>query len=560
MPTRRVKTRTRSGKIPAARRFSRSADGYTPCVFPRMSASGAVVEGGKLRLLQEIAERMSRGASVDELLDLLYGRLAEFLPYHRIAVAVTDERHERLSIVAARSDGKMILGTGYAGAIAGSSLEPLIREGRTRVINDLQQYLREKPSSDSTRLIVKEGMRASVTLPLLVEGKPIGVMFFSSREPHVYRPNHEEFLRAIVGHVALAVERSRLADALREKSEYLENILENSADAIVVVDNANRIRTWNAGAARMFGYEPSEVVGADYAMFIPAEEREAGEVTRIKKLVEDAGYVQNYECTRLTKDGRRLRVNVTSTLLRDRRGRTIGRSSIVRDVTDVKHLQEELVRTQSLAAVGELAATVAHEIKNPLAGISGAIQVLAEALPADRRDIVGEILDQIRRLDDTVRDLLVFARPATPALQSIDLRDTLARAWALLGTQPATAQIRFAIEGSAAPVSADPQLLHQVWVNLLQNAIEAMPAGGDLTVRVTDGATPRVDVHDAGTGIRPEHAAKLFRPFFSTKTRGTGLGLAISRKIIEAHGGTITIESRPERGTRVRVELARRSP
>jgi PAS domain S-box-containing protein len=515
-----------------------------------------------LDLINEITQKINLGTSLDEVFDLIYERLAEFVPYNRIAVALADEKKKRLTITAVRTDGKMVLGRGYGGVIAGSSLEPLIREGRTRIINDLPQYLAQKPSSESTRLIVREGMRSSLTLPLLVQGQGIGVMFFSSRRAGAYAARHEEFLRSIVGHVAIAVERTRLLESLREKTDYLENILHNSADAIVVVDAENRIRTWNEGARRIFGYAAEEVLGKDYGMFIPPEERGKGEDTRIKERVEREGFLKGHECTRLTKEGRRIEVDVTSTLLKDKRGRVLGRSSIVRDVTHIKKLQQELVRSQSLAAVGELAATVAHEIKNPLAGISGAIQVLKDEMPesSPRRAVVGEILEQIRRLDTTVRDLLIFARPATPAKQDVNVGEALSRAWSLLAQQPGAGAgaVRFSLEGGAeVRVPADPHLLHQVWVNLFQNAVEAMPRGGNLAVRVTDGERVRVEVRDSGTGVDPAHAEKIFHPFFSTKTRGTGLGLAISRKIVEAHGGRIRIESEPRKGTSVFVEIPR---
>ncbi len=512
----------------------------------------------RLKLLDDIILSLNRGNSLEEVFNLVFDRLEPFVPYHRIAVALMDPRKERLSILYARSDGKMVLGKGYAGLIAGSSLEPLVREGRTRVINDLQAYLASKPESESTRLIVKEGMRSSLTLPLLVDGAPIGVMFFSSRLANTYRPEHEDVLRSIVGHVAMAVERSRLVDALREKGDYLENILQNSADAIVVVDAQDRIRTWNEGARRMFGYDAAEAIGRDARTLVPEEE--LGEAQRFHERVEREGFVKDYEGVRLTRDGRRLIVNTTSTALRDRAGRLIGRASIIRDVSHVKRLQHELISSQSLAAVGELAATVAHEIKNPLAGISGAIQILAEGTPPGdaRRGVMKEILDQIERLDRTVRDLLTFARPATPARVEVDLVDSLHRAWTLLSAQPAASGIRFSVEGAPGViVRADPHLLHQVWMNLFQNAVEAMPRGGELTARVLGGPTAGVEVSDTGTGFPPDQVERIFKPFYTTKTRGTGLGLAITRKNLETHGGRIRAESRAPRGTTFYVEMPR---
>jgi len=382
-------------------------------------------------------------------------------------------------------------------------------------------------------------------------------MFFSSRTAGAYRPEHEEFLQNIVGHMSIAVERSRLIDGLRDRTEFLENILQNSLEAIVVVDAQNRIKSWNEGAHRIFGYTAEEVIGKSTDLFLVPEERGTAEATRIQSQVEREGFVKAHECVRLTKDGRRIVLQISSTLLKDKKGRPIGRSSIARDVTELKSMQQELIRTQSLAVVGELAATVAHEIKNPLAGISGAIQVLAEAMPKNdaRREVVAEILDQVRRLDMTVRDLLNFARPITPAPQLIDLMESVGSAWKMLAPQAEAGAVKFSLAGPPARVKADPHLLRQVWVNLFQNSIEAMPKGGDLRAEITPGAPVRVEIRDTGNGIDPTGIEKIWRPFYTTKTRGTGLGLPFVKKIIDAHGGKIWCESRPKAGTSFFVEI-----
>jgi signal transduction histidine kinase len=208
--------------------------------------------------------------------------------------------------------------------------------------------------------------------------------------------------------------------------------------------------------------------------------------------------------------------------------------------------------------VGELAATVAHEIKNPLAGISGAIQVLAEGMPKNdgRREIVSEILDQVKRLDTTVRDLLNFARPITPRCQELDLADSIRSVWTMLAPQSEAKAIRFTLDAAEeTKVSADPYLLRQVWVNLFQNAIEAMPKGGELGVRLSAGNGVRVEIRDTGSGMDPLTVEKIWRPFFTTKTRGTGLGLPFVKKIVEAHEGRIWCESVLSQGTSFFVEI-----
>ncbi len=521
-------------------------------------AAGPWVLRGGYQLLNEITRELNLGATLEEIFSHLYERLRDYVPYHRIAIALLDGKRENLSILAGRSDDRMLLSKGYTDAIEGTSLEPLLREGRTRILNDLEEHLRRNPGSEATRLIVKEGMRSSLTLPLLVDGKPIGVMFFSSRDRDVYTPAHEEFLRGIVDHVAVAVERTSLLDALREKTEYVESILNGSAEAIIVESSDGRIRTWNEGARRIYGYGPEEAIGRPLEMLLPEDLARSGAMDSVRDRVRAEGFVKDDEGVHLTRDGRRIWVSQTSTLLRDREGKAIGRSIVQRDVTQLRKLQEDLVHTRSLAAVGELAATVAHEIKNPLAGISGAIQVLADAMPPDdpRREVIRQIIDQIRRLDNTVRDLLSFARPATPSLRDVDLEEGLRRAWALLASQPGAARVRFSIEGAEGIRARwDPQLMHQVWLNLFQNALEAMPQGGTLRARASRGSDLRIEVRDTGGGIDGPVLEKMFRPFFSTKTRGTGLGLAISRRIVEAHGGWIRVESAPGRGTSFFVEI-----
>jgi len=205
-----------------------------------------------------------------------------------------------------------------------------------------------------------------------------------------------------------------------------------------------------------------------------------------------------------------------------------------------------------------MAATVAHEIKNPLAGISGAIQVLAEGLPLNdnRREVVGEMLDQVRRLDRTVRDLWNFARPITPARQEMDLVESLSGAWRMLAPQSEAKAITFSLAPEApVEIHADPQLLRQIWVNLFQNAIEAMPKGGEVRVRLVRERGVRVEIRDSGSGIDAATAERIWQPFFTTKTRGTGLGLPLVKKIVEAHRGRIWCESGAKKGTTFFVEI-----
>ncbi|MBI2901045.1 MAG: PAS domain S-box protein [Planctomycetes bacterium] len=514
----------------------------------------------ELEFVNRVGDRINEGIPPDEIIRLLYGELREFVPYDRIAALLTDRGLKRFSVLADETEAGPAAEKGSWEEISGRGLRKLLQYGRAAALNDLARFQAGLAPGDSMRRILARPAGAALVLPLRAGGSPIGAVFLLSPEPGAYRPPHEAILRSLVGRIAIEVEKSRLIDELQEKTEYLENILHSSGDAIIVFDLENRIRKWNEGARRMFGYEEHEVVGRSGSILVPEHEQITRETIRLRHLADSDGCLKDYECMRVTRDGRRIIVNMTSTILHDKQGRPMGHSLIARDVTHLRRLSEDLVRTQSLAAVGEMAATVAHEIKNPLAGISAAIQLLRRGMPERdrRRKIVGDVLDQVQRLDRTVRALLMFARPVKPRRHPVDLGESLAGAWRILSRQPQASGVRFALDGAAAiRVPGDPDLLRQVWINLFQNAIEAMPGGGEVSVRVTDGPRVRVEVRDTGVGMDTANVSKLFSPFFTTKTRGTGLGLSITRNIVEAHGGSILVESRRDQGTTVILEIAR---
>lgn len=216
-------------------------------------------------------------------------------------------------------------------------------------------------------------------------------------------------------------------------------------------------------------------------------------------------------------------------------------------------------RSEQLAAVGELAASIAHEVRNPLAGMRGAMEVLRKQPGRpDAAEVIEEMIGQIDRLEHLVRDLLVFARPVSPRPRAFDLPDLLDRV--LRYHEEAAAAAGITIErrygGDAAPLAADPQQLEQVVLNLVTNAVQAMERGGRLTlgvVRNPEGLCIRVE--DTGPGIPEAILDRVFQPFFTTKHRGSGLGLSIVRRIVENHGGRVSIDSQPGRGTAVSVTL-----
>jgi signal transduction histidine kinase len=221
--------------------------------------------------------------------------------------------------------------------------------------------------------------------------------------------------------------------------------------------------------------------------------------------------------------------------------------------------EAERVRTASLAAVGELAAAVAHEVRNPLQGIAAAVDILSRRFqPGDaEREMAIEVTRQVRRLDATVRDLLVFARPQVPEKRRVEIGPLIERIHSVLREEPDMARVDLEVdvpEGFA--VAADGAMLEQVFFNLILNSAQAMPEGGKVTIQARRrGREVEITVADTGKGIPEKIRSEIFKPFFTTKHKGTGLGLAIVRKVIEAHGGRIAVESEEGVGTAIAMTL-----
>jgi signal transduction histidine kinase len=231
----------------------------------------------------------------------------------------------------------------------------------------------------------------------------------------------------------------------------------------------------------------------------------------------------------------------------------------------------QIQQAGKLASIGELASGIAHEIRNPLAGIGAAVEILAEKSSEQDREIVGEIRRQIQRLNSTLRGLLDFSRPREPEIAPCDVSE-LTKPMLILArpdAQKAHVQIITEYASDLPPICVDPQLIQQAILNILLNAIQAMPNGGTLTVTCaaidwppSPGSVDHpqravlINITDTGAGITPENRTKIFSPFFTTKHRGTGLGLAITRDIVEQHRGRIHVDSVVGKGTTFSLEFA----
>jgi len=232
--------------------------------------------------------------------------------------------------------------------------------------------------------------------------------------------------------------------------------------------------------------------------------------------------------------------------------------------TEQARYEQRISESEHLATIGQLAASLAHEIKNPLAGISGAIQILGAALDDGHphKEIIGEALHQIDRLDEAVKDLLIYARPKPPTPSPVSLASVIEHALMLLREEPSFRRVRVHCAGMDGNhlIFADETQMQQLVTNLLLNAAHACERGGEICCRLArQPAGTRLEIEDSGVGMPPEVLARVFEPFYTTKAKGTGLGLSICKRIVEAHGGTLDIQSRPGVGSLVTVEIPDRS-
>src|SRR6185437_288130 len=233
-------------------------------------------------------------------------------------------------------------------------------------------------------------------------------------------------------------------------------------------------------------------------------------------------------------------------------------TGIIHDLTARVDMEERLREQAALVRLGEMAAVIAHEVKNPLAAVRGAIQVIGTRLGAGSREaaVVDDIIARIDTLNMLVRDLLLFARPPQPHPIPIDVFGVLGITVDLLRADEAHRAVAVAIDGRAPHILADAELLKIVFLNLLINSAQAMKGQGEIRISVsTDAADAVVVLADTGPGIPPEVLGRLFTPFVTTKARGTGLGLSTVRRLIEAHHGSIAVDSPPGAGARVTVRL-----
>lgn len=354
--------------------------------------------------------------------------------------------------------------------------------------------------------------------------------------------------------VQLAVATRSLADlrALHER------IVESIRSGVITTDLQGRIYTFNAAAEEMTGYKPAEVRDHDASIFFGDMTRQ---IAASMKAAADGKVSPRFQADCLTPNGLALRLGFSIAPLSGESGEISGMVITFQDLTEIRALEETSRRQDRLAAVGRLAASIAHEIRNPLAAMRGSIQMLRAEMDADteQAQLMEIILRESDRLNKIVADYLNYARPRPAELKDVDLCALVRETFTLLRNSAELSDgHRLEEDLPERPVIAkgDPEQLKQVCWNIARNALKAMPEGGTFRISLTDAGSERLRLSfsDTGCGMTPEQVERLFEPFSST-TSSTGLGLSIVYQIIRDHSGTINVRSRHGEGTTITVEL-----
>ncbi len=373
----------------------------------------------------------------------------------------------------------------------------------------------------------------------------------------------QERMKEIDREMAQTNERlNKKVQELNNLTRYLNSVLESMYCGVVAIDMDGMIETFNKSAEKILQVEACDVLGKSINNCLV---RTNGFNELLLESLSTGINVFNQKRVVELKDGSSRYLESSVTILQDKDGTVTGLVEIFQDLSEIRELKGRLYSANDLISVGTMAASIAHEIRNPLNGIAGFACLLKKSLKGQDLKLVDNIILGTNNINEIVTDLLLIARPVKLNLRRCELSGVLDRSLVLVSQEPGrngfkNVKIRKNYAFGNNKIICDPERLQQVFINIVLNAIQAMQEGGELTVFTHE--VVRDDFHgvqigfsDTGEGIGDDTIENIFDPFFTTKANGTGLGLVIVRKIIELHGGEVTIESERQKGSTILLAL-----
>jgi PAS domain S-box-containing protein len=520
------------------------------------AAGRAIVEHARVeKTLLEVGREVAGAMSEEELVAVVARGVKSLFAGRSFCVRIADQR--TLQLTSLYAEGRMREGAPDVMVFKRSAAE------KTHLKVDQLSPDRVRITDDEVPLMF-HGTTRSLCAPLVASGQLLGVLnveYPPEMSADLEADNH--LLIQLANQVAVGIRNAKLIDELTFVRKYLEELLEHANAAILVADRERRIVVFNKNISQLTGLRREEVLGQDLLTFIP--ESEKMRMMRVIAASLRGEQVANFETRVLGVGGREVRVSFASSAVLTARGEVEGMIAIGQDLTVVKELERRVIQAEKLASLGQLAASVVHEINNPMTAVVTYADALLQrarlnpAAEAGDQEKLRKILENCHRILRFTRNLVSYARPADDKPEEVDLHQLLDLAVSfcdhVLHHHQVTVERGY---GEVPPISAVRGNLVQVFVNLITNACHAMQPGGVVSLRtLVEGNAAVVRVGDVGTGIKAEHLDKIFEPFFTTKPdgKGTGLGLSIVQGIVEKHGGTVSVASEMGRGTTFTIRL-----
>ncbi|PKR83393.1 PAS domain S-box protein [Heyndrickxia camelliae] len=352
--------------------------------------------------------------------------------------------------------------------------------------------------------------------------------------------------------------KKKVEKDLKLARERLESFIDHNVDPIIIFNNDDRVIRVNKSFEKVLGWKAGEILGLNLDSLPYIIQEDQLEVSYIVKQIKNGTPQESYETKRIKKDGTHLNVLISGFPLPKQKRGIDGWAIILRDITEKKQAEELFVRSEKLSIAGQLAAGIAHEIRNPMTAIKGFIQLIKSDL-SKRTEYFDIILSEIDRIELILSELLILAKPQTVTFSTIEIHSLMNEVITLLNMEAILNNVEIITDfyEEEIYILCEINQIKQVCINFIKNAIEAMPTGGSLTIQINVKDTNGVHIRfiDEGCGIPDSVLEKLGQPFYTTKEKGTGLGYMVSKKIIENHNGTITVSSKLNEGSVFEVFL-----
>lgn len=533
-------------------------------VIAVIDTSREITEQKRLEMEKEVVNNINKilASSLDvrDVIRAVKTELKRIISADRMTLTLLDEKGEGFRYFALEKDyeaQELIVGVTYPKE--GTPLTKVTETGQPVIVSDT-----EKSDSWVDQKLLKEGIRSSLVFPLEYKGKVIGTINFGSKEANYYSDYHVKFLHSIAYDLAISIQNSLLLEEIRGSEERYRAVVEGAMDGVLIVGDDYRFRFVNEKLAEILGYTGAELLGMDFREALD-EESKALVADRYVRRQRGEDVPSQYEFNVIRKDGEVRNVEISSSIVKDSKG-NITTVAFIKEVTEKKKMEEQLLQTEKLRALGEMASGVAHDFNNALAAILGNTQLLLHtAQDEETREALKTIEKVTKDSAQTVKRLQDFTRKrARQELFKLDVNSIVKDAIEI--TKPKwrnDAQGKgIHIEvlsslGEVPGVAGDASELREVITNLIFNAVEAMPQGGTIEFHTfKKGGDVHIRIADTGIGMDEENRKRIFEPFFTTKPfSNTGLGLSMSYGIIRRFNGEIRVESKVGSGTAFNIVL-----